>query len=49
MSLHIKKLDGSDTHHIIEAAFKATARAIKNAVQIDSSKKDEIPLTKGLL
>ena len=49
MSLHIKKLDGSDTHHIIEAAFKATARAIKNAVQIDSSKKDEIPSTKGLL
>lgn len=49
MSLHIRKLDGFDTHHIIEASFKATARALKEALRIDPLKKDEIPSTKGLL
>lgn len=49
ITLHIKKLDGTNSHHIIEGAFKAVARAIKEAVSIDEKAKDEIPSSKGLL
>ena len=45
-TLHIKMLDGYDTHHIIEAAFKGVGRAIKDAIQVID---DEIPSTKGIL
>lgn len=48
-TIHIKMLDGSDTHHIIEAVFKSFARALKEACAIDETKKDIIPSTKGLL
>ncbi len=48
-TIHIKMLDGTDTHHIIEAIFKSFARALKIACSIDESKKDIIPSTKGLL
>ena len=48
-TIHIKMLDGSDTHHIIEAVFKSFARALKIACTIDESKKDIIPSTKGIL
>lgn len=49
ITLHIKQLDGTNSHHIIEGAFKAVARAIKEAVSIDENAKDEIPSSKGLL
>ncbi len=49
MTLHIKQLDGKNAHHIIEGAFKAVARALKEAVSIDENAKDEIPSSKGLL
>lgn len=49
ITLHIKKIYGTNSHHIIEAAFKAFARAIKNAVTIDDSLKNQIPSTKGVL
>jgi len=49
ITLHLKQLSGSDTHHIIECSFKAFARALKSAVEIDENKKDEIPSTKGIL
>lgn len=49
ISLHIKQLDGTNSHHIIEGAFKAVARAIREAVSIDEKAKDEIPSSKGLL
>jgi len=49
MTIHIKMLDGVDTHHIIEAVFKSFARALKIAVSIDNDKKDIIPSTKGVL
>lgn len=49
VTLHIKQLDGTNSHHIIEGAFKAVARAIREAVSIDESAKDEIPSSKGLL
>lgn len=48
-TIHIKMLDGSDTHHIIEAVFKSLARALRIACSIDESKKDIIPSTKGIL
>ena len=49
LTLHIKQLDGSNAHHIIEGAFKAVARALKAAVKIDEEFKDEIMSTKGVL
>ncbi len=49
VTLHIKQLDGRNSHHIAEAMFKAVARALRCAVSIDESAKDEIPSTKGVL
>ena len=49
INLHLKQLDGTNSHHIIEGAFKALARALKTAVSIDEKFKDEIPSTKGIL
>lgn len=48
-TLHIKKISGTNSHHIIEGAFKSFARAMAGAVKIDSAFKDEIPSTKGVL
>lgn len=48
-TLHIKELDGTNSHHIIEAMFKAAARSMRMAVSIDEKAKDEIPSTKGVL
>ena len=49
MTIHIKMLDGFDTHHITEAMFKSFARALKTAVSYDETNKDKIPSTKGIL
>ena len=48
-TLHLQKLAGKNSHHIIEGVFKATARAMRAAVKIDESRRDEIPSTKGVL
>ncbi|MBO4468253.1 MAG: imidazoleglycerol-phosphate dehydratase HisB [Clostridia bacterium] len=48
-SLHIRKITGKNSHHIIEGVFKATARALSKAVAINDRFKDEIPSTKGVL
>ena len=48
-TVHIKMLDGTDTHHIIEAVFKSFARALKIACAINEDNKDVIPSTKGIL
>ena len=48
-TLHIKQLDGENSHHIVEAMFKALGRALKQAVAIDPAYADEIPSTKGVL
>ena len=48
-TLHIKKFDGKNSHHIIEGAFKSVARSIKTAVKIKPEYKDEIMSTKGVL
>lgn len=49
MTIHIKMLDGFDTHHIIEGVFKSFARALRIAVSIDEKNIDKIPSTKGVL
>lgn len=49
ISLHIKQLNGKNSHHIIEGMFKSVARSLKTAVEIDESYSDEIPSTKGVL
>lgn len=49
LTLHIKQLDGENSHHIVEAMFKAIGRALKQAVAIDPAYADEIPSTKGVL
>lgn len=48
-TLHIKQLAGSNSHHIIEGAFKSVARSIRVAVKVDADFADEIPSTKGVL
>ncbi len=49
ITLHIKQLDGKNSHHIIEGTFKSLARALKTAVKIDKEAENEIPSTKGVL
>lgn len=49
ITLHLRMLDGKNTHHIIEACFKSLARALREAVRIDEEYRDEIPSTKGTL
>ena len=49
ISLHFQMFAGENTHHIIEAMFKALGRALSSAVKIDEAYADEIPSTKGLL
>ena len=48
-ALHIRKLAGKNSHHIIEGIFKSVARSLKEAVAIDEEYKDIIPSTKGVL
>lgn len=49
ITLHIRQLAGTNSHHIIEGAFKAVARSLRKAVAIDAANADEIPSTKGVL
>ncbi|HBL11995.1 MAG TPA: imidazoleglycerol-phosphate dehydratase HisB [Cyanobacteria bacterium UBA11162] len=49
MTLHIRQLDGINSHHIIEATFKAFARAVRMAVEIDPRRAEMIPSSKGVL
>ena len=49
ITLHTKQLAGANSHHIIEGAFKALARALSKAVAIDEKYKNEVPSTKGVL
>lgn len=48
-TLHIRELAGSNSHHIIEGAYKSVARSLKQAVLIDPVYANEIPSTKGVL
>jgi imidazoleglycerol-phosphate dehydratase len=49
ITLHLDGLHGINSHHIAEAAFKAVARSLRAAVEIDPRKGDAIPSTKGSL
>lgn len=49
IALHIRLLDGTNSHHIIEGIFKSVARTLRKAVSVDSKFSDEIPSTKGVL
>ena len=49
ITLHIRQLDGTNSHHIIEGMFKSVARSLRAAVAIDQDFRDEIPSTKGVL
>ena len=48
-TLHLRQLAGSNSHHIIEGAFKSVARSLRAAVKIDPECAGEIPSTKGVL
>ncbi|MDA3888929.1 MAG: imidazoleglycerol-phosphate dehydratase HisB [Allgaiera sp.] len=49
ITLHVEALSGINSHHIAEAAFKAVARALREAVEPDPRKGDAVPSTKGAL
>lgn len=49
ITLHIKKLAGINSHHIVEGVFKAFARVMRAACEIDERANGEIPSTKGVL
>lgn len=48
-TLHVETLYGDNSHHKIESCFKALARALRQAVEIDPRKADAVPSTKGTL
>ncbi len=49
LTLHLRQLSGANSHHIIEGAFKALARSLREAVAVDASRAGEVPSTKGVL
>lgn len=49
MTLHIRQLDGINSHHIIEATFKAFARAMRMATEADPRRAGKIPSSKGVI
>ena len=49
ISLHVRQLEGRNSHHIIEGVFKALGRTLGKAVAIDAKRAGEIPSTKGTI
>ncbi|MFZ5673362.1 MAG: imidazoleglycerol-phosphate dehydratase HisB [Pseudomonadota bacterium] len=49
ITLHVETLYGDNNHHIAESCFKALARCLREAIEIDPRQKDRIPSTKGSL
>lgn len=49
LTLHVENLYGENCHHIVESAYKALARALRQAIEIDPRKADAVPSTKGSL
>lgn len=49
ITLHVKQLAGKNSHHIIEAVFKALGRVLSGAAKINEEYRDEIPSTKGVI
>ena len=48
-NLHITNIYGKNNHHIIESCFKAFARSVRMAIEIDKKIKNKIPSSKGIL
>ncbi len=49
VTLHVETLYGDNSHHVAESCFKGLARALRAAIAVDASAKNEIPSTKGSL
>lgn len=49
ITLHVENLYGDNNHHIVESCYKAIARALRIAIEIDDRKRDSVPSTKGVL
>ena len=49
MTLHVENMYGENNHHIIESSYKALARAMRQAIEIDPRKSNTIPSTKGMI
>ena len=49
ITLHVRVLDGVNSHHIIEGIFKSLGRSLRQACAIEEEYADEIPSTKGVL
>jgi len=49
ITLHVENVYGDNAHHIAESCFKALARALRDAIEIDPRNADRIPSTKGVL
>jgi len=49
MTLHLRQLDGVNSHHIIEASFKAFARSLRMATSLDVRRAEQIPSSKGVI
>ncbi len=49
ITLHVENLYGENNHHIVESCYKGLARALREAIEIDPRKADEVPSTKGVL
>ncbi len=49
ITLHVENIYGENNHHIVESCFKALARALRQAIEIDPRKSDTVPSTKGVL
>jgi imidazoleglycerol-phosphate dehydratase len=49
ITLHVENIYGENSHHIVESCFKALARALRAATEIDPRRSDAVPSTKGVL
>ncbi|MFN3459545.1 MAG: imidazoleglycerol-phosphate dehydratase HisB [Oceanibaculum sp.] len=49
VTLHVENLYGENNHHIVESCYKALARSLRQAIEIDPRKADAVPSTKGVL
>ena len=49
ITLHVEYLYGENNHHIVESCYKGLARSLRDAIEIDPRKADEVPSTKGVL
>ena len=49
LTLHIRQLNGSNSHHIVEASFKAFSRALRMATEFDPRRSTGVPSSKGVL